>query len=1005
MPPGKKRKPKVGLETPTPPPTPPRRRRTRRKLLGAPDVSAGAIEGGPAEEPRGAEGRNSTDADGAEEPAPPSSPGTVGGAGRSSSAAQAPSRGTMQGSGSSSSDAPAPSPERMEGSGRSSWEGARLSVPGDESLLLNGVEPATEAERRALFAASSRIPLASAAPPRARPGEGAVTPTSNPAAPEGPPPADGTEAPGSTRADDPERAQTPPPGGGEEGAIGGFSAEEELPAGDAAAPRGFQMPSPPSPASSEDSSSSGGEAEGGPGGGNAAAADGGGEAGNSADADPQGVRDFRRQYLFTWSHTGLLTLKKPVDMEKEEFGTLITELLTEVFEAPGAQRGGRPNRVLKVCVVDEKHQSGAVHKQGGILADKGWGYYPLEVKLRARGIAVHFSATHNYYWTTFVYLTVPGDGPGKKRLEDIDPEIWLSPGHPPKEEELMSIPPGASRTDKARVRRFLGLDFRGGAAGAGGDRKMSDTEFAKVVRDNGLRTRTAVFAYIEEAKGVGDEERSRAAAALEAYALARARDFDTQLSVVWEMHGAVAARARGNLSTWETICAAGAGPCSCGGQWIPVTEQMLAEQVVSAGANMVPGEETPSSEALRRALRRCLQNRSGKHLNVYLYGVRSTGKTHLLAPLRRIFRLSAFLRPVGRDNFPMREIFEKKVAIIEDLRVRTLGLEWDAMLVWLEGLDVPIPMPQNQHRGTKMYTEACPILASSGSKLRFPLKKALEDMVDPREQDDMMDDRWVYYHLTRVYKKEEKIYVNPCEACYSRWLQTTGEAPPAPPPGGPPPPPPPALPPPNFAAPILLRSPPPPPPPGAPPVGIMAVPAVGAPPPPPPPPPGAPPGRIMGLAPVGGPPPGGPGGPPVLCAIGVPPPPGGGPGVLGGLAAVGLGVAGPPVAPPGITGAAGPPPGMGRPAGGGGAHLPPGWDLRGGPGPGAGKEELEAEVGEKVRAWLGERGGAAPWDREAIANLARAVGWSAAHKRVVGPLARYLGRAFRVEGGFLRERE
>ena len=81
-----------------------------------------------------------------------------------------------------------------------------------------------------------------------------------------------------------------------------------------------------------------------------------------------------------------------------------------------------------------------------------------------------------------------------------------------------------------------------------------------------------------------------------------------------------------------------------------------------------------------------------------------------------------------------------------------------------------------------------------------------------------MDGRWDDAHMIREYKAKAQIQVNPCGARFSRWVQAAGHLPTPLPPGAPPP----ML---GFAAP------PPPPPPGAPPIGIVALPAVAAPPP------------------------------------------------------------------------------------------------------------------------------------------------------------------------------
>ena len=102
---------------------------------------------------------------------------------------------------------------------------------------------------------------------------------------------------------------------------------------------------------------------------------------------------------------------------------------------------------------------------------------------------------------------VPGEGQNHKKLEDLDPEPWLSPGHPPRDDELMQIPPGAYRSDKLRVRAFLGLDARGNQIQEG-KKVMDESGFASLLIENYLRTRQALFAWIMRGKrGVARKQR------------------------------------------------------------------------------------------------------------------------------------------------------------------------------------------------------------------------------------------------------------------------------------------------------------------------------------------------------------------------------------------------------------------------------------------------------------------------------------------------------------------
>ena len=55
--------------------------------------------------------------------------------------------------------------------------------------------------------------------------------------------------------------------------------------------------------------------------------------------------------------------------------------------------------------------------------------------------------------------------------------------------------------------------------------------------------------------------------------------------------------------------------------------------------------------------------------------------------------------------------------------------------------------------------------------------------------------------------------------------------------------------------------------------------------------------------------------------------------------------------------------------------------------------------------WPQARGGRVAMDRSTMRDLARAVGWSAAHKKALGPLEKYLGRVLRAADGFLGKKE
>ena len=209
---------------------------------------------------------------------------------------------------------------------------------------------------------------------------------------------------------------------------------------------------------------------------------------------PLQPRAFKMQFHGTWSHTNKPGRLSPKDMPKHVLGDLVMKTQSGLFQATAASRGTRLNRLTKVSVFEEKHASGDLHYHFPTLAEHPWYCGPLQQKLGEQGIDVDFSTAHDYYWTTIVYLAVPGTGPNDKREEDLDPDPWLSEGHPPIIDCLKEIPRGARATDKARVRRYLSV--QDGVESKNKDVAFSDKEFAAHIIAKNVRTKLQLQAWI-----------------------------------------------------------------------------------------------------------------------------------------------------------------------------------------------------------------------------------------------------------------------------------------------------------------------------------------------------------------------------------------------------------------------------------------------------------------------------------------------------------------------------
>ena len=486
---------------------------------------------------------------------------------------------------------------------------------------------------------------------------------------------------------------------------------------------------------------------------------------------------WKRQFLGTWSHTDDTNKKAPRSVSKADFGDILLRMLAGCFEAAtNGPKRTKLNQVLRVSVWEEKHQNGMPHYHFPVLAEHPWYSDTLQRTLRAEGMYVEFSSDHDYYWTSFLYVAVPCAMPGGKAQADLDEDPWLSAGHPSVRTTLEDMPRGARSADKARARRSLGESGRQGS-GKGGV-ALTDKEFSAHVVAKGLRTITELLAWVRTGmtrrKDLLDDERFLLVG-MEAYCYQHQTELGRRISFAWELEDAPRVQELRGKRAWEMVSQALEFSCECGGVWIPRTEKLLEWHCAAFPAH-VPQEERPVSQAVRNAIERALKDGCQKHTNVFLYGPNTSGKSHVLKPLMGIFSECCFLRPVGKGNYPLQELFGAKVCILQDVRASTFKLAWDDMLVWFEGEQFPVPMPRNRHDKDKVYMERAPVFVSTGSKFRIPAVEAERLQVNADEQSRMMDSRFRMFLFPRSLTEQEKIVTPACKRCFATWLTSGPES-------------------------------------------------------------------------------------------------------------------------------------------------------------------------------------------------------------------------------------
>ncbi|CAE7261067.1 unnamed protein product [Symbiodinium sp. CCMP2592] len=203
-------------------------------------------------------------------------------------------------------------------------------------------------------------------------------------------------------------------------------------------------------------------------------------------------------------------------------------------------------------------------------------------------------------------------------------------------------------------------------------------------------------------------------------------DLEQKIRFAWEIHDAPDEVAHDAMSNWDCVLAAREKPCVCHGRWV-------------------------------NACAKCLTEGRGKYNNVYIYGPR--------------FGAECYVKPVGVANsFPLQSIFDKRIMVLQDLRVDSLKLSFDALLVLLEGQALEVPLPRNHFAANKVYTGTAGCFATSGNKLRIPHCEAVKLNVLPAEQDAMMDARWQYFRFDHAFSAVDIEKIEACASCYANWV-------------------------------------------------------------------------------------------------------------------------------------------------------------------------------------------------------------------------------------------
>lgn len=444
-------------------------------------------------------------------------------------------------------------------------------------------------------------------------------------------------------------------------------------------------------------------------------------------------------------------MRTPESVGKANFGKMIEEILAKHWEARNN------NKLLRLSVFEEVHSSGEKHFHSPVLADKPFVAGPLEKGLREQRIYVYIETSHEFYWSLMCYLSIP-----RAEKPQIDSQPYLSSGHPSIMSCLQDIPRGASRGEKDRCLAYLGKKGPGKGTAS---RCMAHNEFGRWLVEKGLKTKVDLLAFLQKHR---DDPTSKAA---EDYCFRYSQHLANKIAFAWEFANAPKAAATMQCSAWDMVERAKDAPCVCSGRFGELLDSNLTYQC-SNFPSFLSENEKPNPHAFRASMVKALKEGARKLNNVFLYGPRNSGKSSALSALEAIFKDMCFSRPVGKSNYIMSNVIGKKVCVLQDMRVGTLKLSWDSMLVFFEGAPVTVPMPRNIAAEDVLYTGAAPIFVSASEKFRISMEMCVrEGVTDVDRQNAMMDSRFQFYCFPQSRPHSELVFCAPCPSCMSLWLQ------------------------------------------------------------------------------------------------------------------------------------------------------------------------------------------------------------------------------------------
>ena len=317
-----------------------------------------------------------------------------------------------------------------------------------------------------------------------------------------------------------------------------------------------------------------------------------------------------------------------------------------------------------------------------------------ELLLRKHGISVHFSDSHQDYYTAYKYVT------------KTDKEVLKSPRRP----DIDSIAePVTGKCIKAnRHKKRSAGKVNDDAAGSSGKYKkkqsrLSHYDVTKFVREKNIKREEELFALAKLREDEGQQDLAKFLINITKTQKAR----NDLISAAWKLQTSVSTLEREKIPRTQIIENTSKEECieGCQKQWLQCSQEVLTNN------NIHP-------YVFAAALRDLLENGRGKFRNILLTGPTNCGKTFLLSPLERI--LKVFVNP-SVTKFAWINSDKAEIILLNDLRWNKEFISWKDFLLLLEGQTLHLPATMNHFSEDICINTDVPIFATSKEEVKVSI--------------------------------------------------------------------------------------------------------------------------------------------------------------------------------------------------------------------------------------------------------------------------------------------